>query len=342
MLYIPVLKNRMYETKILIENQKLFNKGISPLIEVVHSKIGRKNVEFKDLIQYYDENLNYQFMIDIFAFEESEYKHIDFNQLEFSMANSKQTMEDYLSMLKIVAQSNNGVPVVSIKSIRHYFENSENIVEFITRLQKESNTIVVRIAAKEFHKHFKTLDRILRGSDVLLFDINETSIESYFIDVEDLIQRLGEYMVILLHSPRKEAITNKSYLDGDYTALIDNDLLLRHKDIGFDGIADYAGYKNTLPSSGGGYGTALALFFLYNKNKFFAIADLKSGTGPQGFKYVTDELLYKYKDLLDPNAECPAYQFIIYKKMSSDGYGNWGQWNYITMLRYISQIKNNL
>ena len=41
-MYIPVLKNRLFENKFIREHQLFFDDNIVPLIEILNLKIGRK------------------------------------------------------------------------------------------------------------------------------------------------------------------------------------------------------------------------------------------------------------------------------------------------------------
>jgi hypothetical protein len=342
MIYLPVMKNRMYENKIFTEYRDLFGGNIAPIIEVIFDKINKKVNSFDELLEYYDENLGYQYFIDVFVFAENEYRYKDNEKLTFSFENRKSTHKEYFEMLKKVALSNYGVPVISVKGVREYFDDSNLLVDFVTELQKFTNTIAIRIAADKFQKHFTNLDNILRRSDLFIFDINEESIEPYCFDIEDLNNRTGQYQNIILHSPRKESIANRSFKDGVFTDLIDNSILKNYDEYNFDGVADYLGYKNALPSTGSnGEGSALSLMFDYNQNQFFSVLNVDSKKGSSGFEYVMDQLIRKYEHKLDPDGDCKAYA-LMKENYMKEKFGNWAIWNYYTMLRYLTQIKKNL
>ena len=97
-----------------------------------------------------------------------------------------------------------------------------------------------------------------------------------------------------------------------------------------------------MPSGGGnGQGSALGLFYLGSKNEFFSIVNSNTLLGASGHKYVIEELFDIYRTFLDIDNDCPMYEYIHNNLISKGKSGAWGQWKYITLLRYISQIKKS-
>jgi len=342
-MYIPVLKNRLFENKFIREHQLFFDDNIVPLIEILNLKIGRKEQSVEEMLSTYDSYFSSNYLIDFFIFADGEYEKLDPKQVEFSIEQRTYSLNDYSHLLELVCQTKFGIPVISIKNARDILRSISSIKQLIMKLQTKSPKIAVRIQSGLFQSLFKDLDEILRDEDMLIYDINEESIQSKFFDRKLIRNKTNYYTVILLHSPRSSKLKNGSYLDGNYTGLIDNKIRIDYLNLGFDGFGDYAGLKNVLPTDGGnGKGAALGLFYDNSANQFFSIMNEKSDLGTGGHKYVLDQAFGEHKQRLNPNDDCPAYKYMYENLYSRNSPGSWGQWKYITILRYISQIKSSL
>jgi len=342
-MYIPVLKNRLYENKFLRENQYLFDSNnICPMIEIIDLKIGRTACGVEDLITHYDKSIDSKYFIDFFVTTQGEYTNVDFSKVKFSLDNRDESIYNYQELLKSTIKSKLSIPVISIKRQRPFILNGTKIIELITSCQGYKDSIAVRIVAELYDEYSDLINGLLRDNDYLIYDINEETIESRFFDMHKLEEYNANYKKIILHSPRPSKLNNGSYIDGAYTGLIDNSLRDEYFSYDFDGFADYAGLKNVLPSSGGnGRGAALGLFFVDEQNVFFTIKNEDSTEGARGYNYVIDEAYNKYYSKLNPNNNCPAFDYIDNELRSRNKNGAWGQWKYITILRYISQIKQS-
>lgn len=340
-MYIPVLKNRLFENKLLREQCTYFDDTIMPLIEVLNQKIGRTTMQVDELLSVYDSHINSPYFIDFFTFDEGEYTNFDLNQVPFYIAHRNDTINDYRNLLALVCNTKHGIPVISIKKGREFLLNRASIKSLIRDLQSLTSKIAVRIQSLLLQSYFFEIDTSLRENDLLIYDINEESIQSKVFDRKQLSNRAGSYKVVLLHSPRSSKLNNGSYLDGDYSGLIDNSIKNDYKNLGFDGFADYAGLKNVLPTDGGnGKGAALGLFYDNTNNQFFSIMNPDIDQGTRGHLYVLDQAFKIYKNKLDPLDNCPAFKYMYSNLYSQGKPGQWGQWKYITVLRYISQIKH--
>jgi len=220
--------------------------------------------------------------------------------------------------------------------------NHTRIIRTIQDLQKHAKEIAVRISADLFDTYINTIDSVLREEDYLFYDINEENIGPRFFDLLTIQNIKKSYDKIVIHSPRSSKLNNGCYCDGQYTDLIDNELRTSYSSNGFTGFSDYAGLKNVLPTSGGnGQGAALGLFYVNEENAFFSIMNDDTAQGASGHGYVIDEAFTKYQAVLNPSNDCPAYDYIDDTLRSRGKTGAWGQWKYITILRYISQIKKS-
>jgi hypothetical protein len=343
-MYVPVLKNRQYENKFLRENKLLFYSEVSPLIEIISLKVGKKRYgEVAELIKMYDDALTCNFFIDFFVFGPDEYKEFDPNQVIFSLGIREETNYEYFDLLKIVAKSKNGVPVISLKTARTFLKNIQLLKIQISDLQKQCRSIAIRLESKVFDDYFDFIHPLLRKNDFLFYDINEEEIQSKYFDIRKMKSVKKDYKLLVQFSSRPRKIKNGSYPDGEFTKLIDNSLRENYQEYGFDGFSDYAGLKNVLPTNGGnGRGAALGLFYVNEKNSFFSIKNKNVDLGVKGHSYVIDQALNKYNLLLNPQNDCPCFDFIANELKIKGASGSWGQWKYITVLRYISQIKKSL
>ena len=337
------MKNRQFENKFMKEQNHYFCKELIPLIEIVNTKIGARLANVDELLEEYDDMIQSHYLVDFFTFDSKEYKKYDPKQVVFSLDHRDDTLDDYNFLLEKTIKSRYAIPVISIKHCRNFLLNSLAIQKLIIRLQNITPKIAVRIQSNLLEKFFMDINPLLRENDLLIYDINEESIHSKFFDRKLLKIRTGKYKTIVLSSPRPQDINNGSYIDGDYTGLIDNSIRNDYRELGFDGFADYAGLKNTLPTGGGnGQGAALGLFYVNEQNQFFSIMNSDTKQGTRGHEYVVKKAFCNYKTLLDPKSECPAFEYMYVKLHSRGNPGSWGLWKYITILRYISQIKNSL
>lgn len=344
-MYIPIMKNRMYENKLLRENPGLFyDDKIIPLIEIIYLKIRNKEVGVQEMLEYYENQFNSKFFVDFFTFEEDDYNAVDFEKVFFPLTIRNEDKYKYLDdLLYETVKCNKAIPVVSIKSAREFILFEGYIRKIIRTLQEKKPSIAIRIQPKYLEKYFMIIEEMLRDNDYLMYDINESSIDPLFFDIEMIRYKTGNYKTIILNSPVKSSNYNFHYKDGDYTILIDNSIRVNYNsDYGFDGFGDYAGLKNELPHNGSyEKGSALALFFDDKVNKFFSIVNMDDTKGPSGYDSVLYQVLNKYKEILDHDGVCPALKYINDNLDAKNKTGTWGTWKYITVLRYISQIKKS-
>jgi len=342
-MYIPVFKNRLFENKFIREQQVYFGDNIVPLIEILSLKIGRTKMSVDEMLSIYDDCFSSNYLIDYFTFDDGEYSKFDPNQVPFYFEHRNDKIKDYYDLLELVCQTKHGVPVISIKKGRDYLLNGSAIKMLIQNLQIKSPKIAIRIQSRLLQTFFKDIDPLLRDDDLLIYDINEDSIQSKFFDRKTISSKTNYYKVIVLNSPRSSKINNGSYHDGDYTGLIDNKIKVEYITLGFDGFGDYAGLKNVLPTDGSnGKGAALGLFYDNSVNQFFSIMNENSDLGTRGHLYVLEQAFEVHKQRLNPNNDCPAYNFMYDNLYCKNSPGQWGQWKYITILRYISQVKSSL
>lgn len=80
---------------------------------------------------------------------------------------------------------------------------------------------------------------------------------------------------------------------------------------------------------------------IQNKNQYYTIANENKTEGAAGYAYVINILFQEnIKNELDGN-NCLAYDFITKTFINRKIHGGWAQWNYVTILRTLSEIKKN-
>lgn len=333
----------MFENKLLRENgYEMFDDNIMPLIEMISLKIGRTEYTVSEIVEIYDHYFKSGYFIDFFVFSEKNYRPFDPKQVPFSLEIRDESNFRYLEdLLMKVAGSKRGIPVISIKRARSFILDQDKIELIVEKMQANCEKIAVRIESDLFDDYYDIVHKLLRASDYLFYDINENSIEANYFDVEKIKKTKAQYEIIVIHSPRKRRHNNGSYIDGGLTGLIDNTLRNEYLVHGFSGFADYAGLKDALPTEGGGHqGAALGMFYINQENKFFTVVNKDTKKGVKGHKYVLNLLFdAHHQRRLNDKKDCPAFYYMKAVLVDRGKSGSWGQWKYITMLRYISQIK---
>jgi len=338
-MYTMILKNRMQEHNILTNHGSLFkNDEIVPLIEIINLKINRTIFTEEELIKFYDKNISSSYFIDYFSFDPEVYKPVSFPQLTYSLELNGDSKEEYLGRLLKTTSSEKAIPVVSIKSSREEILSFTALNYIITNLQKHKKNIAIRIEGRLFSVYKDLISKIIRVDDYLFFDINEEQLDPFVMDLFDLEEVSAKK--ILINSPRKRDQANGSYLESGYTALVDMFAREKYIEQGFIGYADYGGLKDDLPkAAGGGMGAALAMLYNGSNNKFYTITNKDTQVGVKGYDIVLNKM-YSEEVISELNGDdCFAYEFVKERMLDRGRTGNWAQWNYVTLLRTLSEIK---
>lgn len=350
MMYVPILKNRMFENKLIKEKGHLFeNEIIMPMIEIISLRQGKKLYDLPELIYQYDNQINSKYFIDLFAFDPDEYKPFDIDGVEFAFEMNDEKKYVYDDVLEELNCSDKIIPVISVKKARRFLTN-ERLQKVIKKLQSFKSAIAIRLDVNMFNARFRLIDDLLRPSDFLMLDVKDKSMDSYALEIEEIKTSVNLYKRIFIHAPRPKNANNGDYLVAGHTDLIDTKINTDYANEGFDGYGDYAGLKDEFPSSGGnGQGAALAIFYDRNKSKYFTILDpmiennyheiLQKGV--KGYQDIISLLFTKYRSLLDNDGKCLAYEYIQTELIDKNKTGSWGTWKYITILRTISEIKKS-
>lgn len=360
-MYIPIMKNRDEEIRVIRTMNGYFNDTIIPLIEIYkdiyltkyktddtgefvyekkpnskrRNRIKLPSTE-NDIItlKKIEEFLNgKKAFIDFFRFNANEYDDSrSFNNVELSIHLSRDFAYYKTRMLEIGNYSNL-IPVISIKE---GFNISEfNLIHLINQLKVSNSSIAIRVTDSLFDDFEEVFEQHLTESDYLMLDIRNQNIDSKFIELEEFRDFETDAKKILLNSPRSRKLKNGDYEHLAFTKKINNNASTLYKKYKLNGFGDFGGLKDDLPVSGGGgpMGTALALIYSKKDNAFYSIKHNDSSIGVKGYRFVRDDVLLRLSHF-DPSRSCSAMQKIEYMNGT---FGTWATWNNITLTRYIQE-----
>lgn len=362
-MYIPIMKNREQELRVIQDMNKYFSNNIIPLIEIIKDeheiryakdsngdykyemKPGRKR-KTKITLPKRDRDIitlsslqkrlkNKKAFIDFFRFKDKEYGNKKYKDIELSFSLSRD-YNSYRNRLLEVSKYNNFIPTISIKE--GFNPSMTDLHSLILELKRSNPSIAIRITDDflDTDDYLNLIEKHLSENDFIMLDIREQSPEVKFIELEEFKEFETEAKKILLNSPRLRKYKNSDYKNLVFTNKIDNSATLKYKEYNLEGVGDFGGLKDDLPSEGGGgYGSALALMFSKDKNQFFSIVNKNSKLGLRGYPYVVGELLKKFSTL-DESKDCPVIKKIK-ENAQKNSFGNWQSWTYYTLARYIHQ-----
>ncbi|OWP59501.1 hypothetical protein ETZ92_017955 [Bacillus velezensis] len=360
-MYIPIMKNRKEELKVIENMKDYFNESMIPLIEIIRDeykiqyKIDEVTKEYvyelksgnkrktrvklepkeKDIItlEKIQDRLNEKkAFIDFFRFSKNEYNSKEgFTGIELSF--KLREYDYYKQRILKVGKFTNLIPVISIK--KDFKISEHDFTKLIYDLRKDNSSIAVRITDNYLDDYLEILEKHLTQMDYIMLDIRNQHVDSKFIELEDFQDLETNAKKILLNSPRSRNYKNGDFENLSYTKKIDNKVARIYTKYKLDGFGDFGGLKDDLPVKGGGNGLGAALGLIYCKeeNAFYSIVNYDTNMGLKGYEYVRNEIL-KRLSLLDNKGDCIALKRI---KNMEGKYGNWGTWNNLALTRYIQQ-----
>ncbi len=363
MIYIPMMKTRDEELRVLKSMKEHYSDKIIPLIEVICEKyqvryMMDENGEFireKHKTQYRKvkctpteqdiitlQNLNeivenHKMFIDYFRFSLDKYgKNIKFEsaELAFNLSNNYQL---YKQKVLSVARYKNMIPVISVKP--DFDIPKTELKNFVSQLQKITEQMALRITEEWIEAYKDIISEQLRQDDFLLFDIEEQNPESKFMEIEELNDLNAKCKIVLLNSPRKASIRNGEYPEYDTTDLINNCARNTADDNGLAGYGDYCGLRDVMPlnNKSNGTGAALALLYDFTENVFYSYCNHDTSLGTRGYLDIIP-LIIGDEAILNSDGDCPGYMKI--KEIKNTG--SWNTWHHINAIRYIHQVSKYL
>lgn len=363
-----MFKGRQYEHQVMKVVNQYFSEKMIPLIEIIRDhytrtdfatdpvsgeflkkRVGKRMQRYRveptendrDTLQYYNGLINSKkAFIDYFRFTTEVYgRRIKPSALKLPL-KINQNENIYLERLLEIEHYHNLIPVLSIKN--GFFPQEYELANLIAKLQDRNTQIAVRLDDAAFETFFSEIYPALRNEDYIMYDINEQNVNSKVMELEEFNRANTLAHKIVLNSPRKRDISNSDYENRQYTSLIDNSA----RDINTEfpniiGFGDYCGMKDTLPSSAPIiYGTALALFYQYSNNMFMAYVNPNSKESFRGYSHIIPQVL-EDANILDPIGACPAIEGVR-ELASCNESGIWGHWNKFNMIRYLTQMYENM
>lgn len=357
MIYIPMLKTRAVELKVVNEMNYCFSDRMIPLFEIIdeiYRPTYKKDANGEFIYERHKSRMlkvkaepteadiitlqrindiadGKQMFMDYFRFSLKKYgKNICLQNAELAF-NLNNDLELYKKKLLETTRYSNMIPVISLKPECDFPKS--DLVRFVVKLQENTPHIALRIT-EEWIDQTKDIILSLRENDYLLFDVEEQNPELKFMEIQDLVDLQANCRMVLLNSPRKVSVKNGEYPEHDKTDLINNCARMVAEDNGFDGYGDYCGLKDAMPTNDGsnGTGAALALLFDYGQNTFYSYCNHDTRLGMAGYRTLIP-IIKGDEPLLNPNNDCPGYKGIHTLPSS----GNWNTWHYINAARYIHQ-----
>lgn len=363
-MYVPIMKNRNEELKVIGDMNHLFSSSIIPLIEIIRDEFNIKYKIDENTGEYIYEKkpgskrrnkvklppteddivtlekiqarLNgKEGFIDFFRFSENEYDNKDFKGIELSFTLSRD-FKYYKERLLKIGDFNNLYPVISIKEGFNISER--DLLNLINELKMNNSSIVIRITDSYLDDYMEFIEDNLRENDFIMLDIRNQNVDSKFIELEEFQELDTNANKILLNSPRSRSYKNGDYENLEFTKKIENKAAIKYTEYDLDGFGDFGGLKDDLPSKGGGNGTGAALGLIYSKenNAFYSIVNYDTNMGVRGFEYVRNEVLNRL-EFLDKDNDCIAVKRI---RDMAGKFGNWATWSNLTLTRYIHQQAN--
>lgn len=343
-MYVPVMKNRTVEMNVLTQLASLgvFNDTeiVFPLVEVIQEKIrANANTTYIDLlIDLLKENSDMSVMIDF-------YKSTKLN-------STTDTIREYVT--KSTRQ-----PEFCISEMNKFSEFSERVVPVISyladitppkqieadekKLRATFPIIAFRVKSQDFDNLFHIIENLIKENDLLLLDIESSSHTSpVFKKIYRTIsetKKNKKFISVIINAHRPASLTNKSMVNGEPIASIDNSLKDTYRSSTlnkFDGFGDYASIVASLPSSGGIVSPAGVYYS--NENNFFVsytgrISELSEFPDYIAPNIVKSEYWNEFDD--EHHSKCPGCNEIssIIKKDKSGK--SQAQWKMIAMSHYI-------
>lgn len=363
MIYVPMLKTRDEELRVLQSMKECYSDKIIPLVEVISEQYQVRyetdeNGEFirkkhktqyrkvrcipteQDVItlQKINELIeNRKVFIDYFRFSIDKYgRNIKFRSAELAF-NLSNNYDLYKQKVLAVRQYKNMIPVISVKTGFDIPKSELN--DFVAQLQERAEQIALRITEEWADTYRDIIRDSLRDSDFLLFDIEEQNPESKFMEIEELNDFGAKCHIILLNSPRRASVKNGEYPEHDKTDLINNCARNIANDYGLTGYGDYCGLKDVMPlnNKSNGTGAALALLYDFTENVFYSYCNHDTSLGTKGYRDIIP-LIMEDEMILNSDGDCPGYL----KINQIPNTGTWNTWHYINAVRYIHQTSKYL
>ena len=359
-MFVPILKFRQSEMLAIKKVTNMLSNEIVPLFEIFQDshktrhEIDETTGDFKTKLNSNgrktrikakpnDDDINTldsinndikgkKAFIDFLRINVNKYKNFDPKAVEMGL--KLRNFDYYRERVMQTAHYTNFIPVISIQNA---FENNlTQMQNLYYELCELCECISIRITIDCYEQYIPLL-KVLRKSDYILLDIEETNVKGLKYEITEFIGNCFNSRLIILNSSRPRDFYNKDFEEEGVTNLIRTDIIESFKGLGFSGFGDYCGCKDVLPSPGVALkGAALSLLYNFDDNAFWVNTNKDTSLGVSGYKEIKPKVMAQ-KSYLDPDDSCLAY-----KLLSNVGTGSYSTWIEVCIIRYINQLYKNL
>lgn len=365
MVYVPLLKLRTIEKKVLEIVGECLSEQIIPLIEIVEDlyptlyemdsetgaivselrkdKSGKtkrfkktrkpNSDEYNTLEQISEMMRGNKVFVDYFRFHQDEYRGANINYSKVTLSLKLRKDEYYKERLKEILSYDNMIPVISIKP--HYVFPKMELTELIHQLKANQHAVALRIHVSMLEQYQDICENELEEMDYIMADVRQDPVDSHVMELTELAAWDCQATKIVLNSPRDRKIATTEFEEEGITELIDNSARELCLTFGLSGYGDYVSYSDKLPQGQQGQGesgSALAFMYRYDVNGFEVFRNAEE-KGLKGFLYVYEKVM-EAEERLNPDGDCFGYGEI----RKARGYKDWKLWIRVGMVRYIHQM----
>lgn len=368
-MYVPIIKNKNTEIKILTENLPDFGDKIIPLVEIVsfqkkkkYSLKDGKRFKIKDkygenhfAVEGYDDITletikNMSSLSSIFV----QYFRYDFDQYSPQMDQdvrdvaykNGQDIQAYLESTEKLFEIENVIPVIIIKPFVNNGTNLDEFYKFIYDMKQQEKTLGLRIdirMIRKFETKINSILALMSESDYVFYDFLERQIAKR--DLRNISFASISCDKVLLHSYRRRDRSNFEYSVGEHETDFDTSYFSTYSSSGFDGFGDYIGLPDTVPYSNMRAKYSTAFLYDLDENKYISFRSPQTGNinaytgrgGEPDFPQLKAMVLSSTR-IISKNQfiNCPAIEYINIR-LTNGGY--FPQWKIVTVKCHINAMK---
>jgi hypothetical protein len=266
LVYMPIFRLRTEERKVLYS--RTFAKNVYPCVEIIKATL-QKPRESKKVKNNKEKNKPLPTFEKVHTpiLEKIKAEKI-FVDLPVHLAQPKRLNDEVLKFMRetVDSRTKRTEALLSLGSLSHriipvissYFgKTNENnsIVLQETDLRPTFQTLAFRTFPDSFDRDFPQINKIIRASDYVIFDLGETIID--LDDPDHLQPRLAELQkkvkchVVIVRSMVSNTIKNNTIENDKLLPQITHDLINNYKSLHGTAFGDYVGIKKDNLTSGG-------------------------------------------------------------------------------------------
>lgn len=341
MKYVPVLRYRQEERKVIINNT--FSDKMMPLIEIVKEKPNiRMRDDFNTIHTRDFSHINIPFMVD-FPMDLPITRNTNSEVAAF-LRPIQQNIQTRLTRFQQLHGIPNLIPTVSYTP-SHGFQNG-SINYQNAALRTQFPRLCFRLYLHNFANALPEVTAAVEDGDIVLLDLEEAphgnpGLFSSYASINQL--RNNGCVSVIIRSNVPSVLTNLSLADNQIVAQIDNSLLTAYPTYGFDAFGDYVGVKRDSITEGGSISPGF-LFYNWQNNSF---------TGYRGRTRVLSEFdshivptligsPYWSAYSVQHRQQCPGCLTVQNIRSGNESGSNQAKWKGITLSHYLYTMEESL